>query len=512
MVTAFVLQQQLMTERQLLFINVPGSSAVYFPETIPNPVPGQFLNTFVIDPKNGPFPQHCNITEVIGTQTFYCEFVIEFFTIRSPSNTPSIVLSHRWTQEDNIDLDHYLTTRITRGKVIMRTDVALANNVIIDNFRDDICLPLLPNCQRGPVNVRVLEDGSQAEYSIVDEEKLMNFQKFVVNMGVTKIETTHSAEIGKPSVEDVLVRAGGAALRGIGRGAGMGGGLPNWLGGSVTQMMFALGFGLFDASLTAVQMLPRQMHVVTCKIWGNQISYRKQMERLATAICLERLSQSLRLDLSTLWVLVVHDPSGKFVEVQLKVKEGIVNAFLHSFGLTANAAESVSPFDVLGFINPIINQFANSFGDLGLQANLDTGIMPDIEYGNAAFAQPFDILGALPRPPSSGYVGFVSPPPQFAPGPVPPHGGQGGGGGVPQPPTVFPTALPSPQPLGSVLISVLPGSPAHNPAASGNLRYGGAVGSRGTMLRALLTQYLTAAYTVPGRPAAPPVATNYPVS
>jgi hypothetical protein len=494
MVTAFHLQQQLQVPRKLLWISMPACSTVFFPENAANgDVPTQyndFMNSFVVDPRNGPFPRRVIVKEMIGAQTFTCDFTIEFYTIRSPKTTPNVVLSHRWTQEDSIDLPHYLTRRTTRGRVILRTDSAIDNLVWVDDFRDAICMPIIPNCQRTHVDVAVSEDGSTAQYTLVDEEKLMNLRRYVTAMGVTDIQCTHSSEVSKPSGDEVLMRAAGAFTYGAGQGAAFGGSiLPG------TGLAGGLLFGAIQVGLTCLQMLPRCTHTIVCRVFGNQVSMRKQMESLGLGIAVERLKQALDLSICSTFVMLTHDTMGKYVEVTIRAKEGVGNVIQRT-GLALqvpNWVGGATPQDFLAALLPAVGIIAQ----LPQQAFAINGnIMPDIEYGATANAQPVPTTGLaivnaaidadLPKPPSTQFVNYT-PPAGLPPAPMP----------------IFNVTQNPAQPLGVLGARELAGAPINQAL------FGSAVGSRGTMLNKLLTQYFTGDYNVPNDTPLPTQAVNY---
>jgi hypothetical protein len=533
----FFIEQQLLQPRRALYISMPGSTPIWIPESMGPLTPAMLNNlagTYAPDARNGPIPHEVRVTEVIGTKTFRVRFTVEYFTVINPSTSPNIVLSHRWTQSDEVDWEKYLTRRTTTGKIICRSDLLSANGVVVDHFRDSILPPRPNNTQRTSVKVTASSDGTFAEYTVVDEERMLLFEEWVIQQGVTGIDVSHICETSRPDVVDVLVPIASSTFHYAGAGASAGSVVPFL--GTGAGGYYGARLGTF---LGVIQQLPRAIHTVTCVIKGSQISLRKQLERLGVSICLQRLSQTavqiqpggaLTSSSAAFWIQVEHNCTDKEVIVQMRAKSGIGALFdvagsisnqIYSTiygnilkgggtlagtvgsaavrGTTAlSSAAAAALFRFFGrgapppaqppappppnanqwpgagqFFNQIVNQLgANLQGDVGLALN--GFLMPDLEYG----------LGTI-HPYNDG-----------------PPGQNFAGGDLPQPPSTRfdfysgPGAvqnLPIPGFLAGFGASVQVPIPAQITTSA----FAGAHGSRGTLLQSIITQALTVPHYAP---------------
>jgi hypothetical protein len=485
-VTHYFLQEVLLQPRKLLLIYNPGADALYFPDGAAPVTPANLIRRgFAIDPANGPRPISADIVEAVGATTFLCRYVIEFNTLHSPSTKPSIVLSHRWSQVDEIEPKHYLTTRTTRGRVVVRADQLARNVHVVDDLRDALFQPIASNCKRTFVEVNVSEDGTEATYTIVDEEQMMLFKQQVTDLGITSIDCTHEAEVSKPSIEDVLVPA---VEQGFRFGGALGGALAGDLGGLTINIPgvlggagFALGAGL-GVGLTVLQHLPRAYHAISCVVEGNSTALRKNMEAIALEICLQRLTATgISQTLAATWFKVNHHVTGKTVTVDVKAKAGIdqlINTTTQFLGALSNIPvpsinrqNQIQNITVTGLFRAIANNIESTVSGV---VSFPTSLMPDIEY-SMDHLPPNATNGSLPMPPSSTFLRY-NPSTPGAPLPIP-FGGQVTVGAV----------------AGTVNASVLAGA---NPPPPGGFQ-SAALGSRGTLVQALITQALVDSYMPP---------------
>ena len=168
-----LLRQRLLARRRALsytFNNV---------ELIPQPPPPQ---QGTVDARNGPIPQHCEITQLTDT-TFIIDYriiahFVENTTVKSsPGGGPgtitrksgSDVVNNRWTERVEYDNCQY-ATRTREGKFILRSDNA--RGVIADDLRDQFAVVGVPKgFLRDSSSYTVDPSGLVLAYRVVDKEK-----------------------------------------------------------------------------------------------------------------------------------------------------------------------------------------------------------------------------------------------------------------------------------------------------------------------------------------------------
>lgn len=159
------LRAKLMTPRRQLSVTVAGT------ELIPDPI----SQSQIIDARNGPFPQSCQIIKLTNTTfliTFriiahYCEFV-DNGDSGSRQSSGSGVVSNRWTETIEVDTLNY--TRYNRdGKFFIRSDND--QHFTADQFRENFAfLGLSKGFKRISSKYTISPDGLALAYSIVDQE------------------------------------------------------------------------------------------------------------------------------------------------------------------------------------------------------------------------------------------------------------------------------------------------------------------------------------------------------
>lgn len=310
-ITDAVVRHALATPRKQLSIIVGGTAVLFTPNV------GQ-----TTDAHNGPTPTVHAVVESIGVKTYLVDWSIECCIVETTGTTPA-VLSHRWTMEDHVAMPNYLTTRVIQGKATFRTDLMGVLGRVPDDFRRAFIHPVSLNMQRESIDVTVYDDNSGAEYTLVDQEQAINLTPEAVRLGVTKIEAYHTAEIGKPGTEDVLVGLGGAFMRAGGQLV-----QANIAGIDPVTTIFAnaaaVGVGGLDIGITAASLIPRKTHSIVARVWGHRLSAKVALERVALRVCFFRFALTqLSERHGTVWLQITHDLMGKWVEVQLKVKQGL---------------------------------------------------------------------------------------------------------------------------------------------------------------------------------------------
>jgi hypothetical protein len=346
--TDAVVRHMLMQPRKTLTIMVNGVIALRSPFNQNPSGSGQPLAT---DAHNGPICRFCDVQEVVGTKTYIVRWLIEVavnecpgLTTGSGLRTPTII-SHRWQATDEIVKPHYLTTRVINGHAILRTDLMLANGYAPDDFRAALFHPVGQNMQREDIQVHVSEDGSELSYTLVDQEQLYNLQG-VQSQGITKVEAYHNAQLGTPSLDEIIVPLGRSSARTTGQLAGvaMNTNIFNVVQNSLAGSMI-IGAGLFDLTLTALQLAPKQIHSFTVQVWGNRNSSKSVLEGTAWNIVNARLAATVfggpGGSAAGFWASITHHLTGKYVEIIVRAREGIGSQFFNNLDIVQDLAGNI---------------------------------------------------------------------------------------------------------------------------------------------------------------------------
>lgn len=119
------------------------------------------------DVNNGPKPQHCNITKIVGSALLEVSFSIEAAIVDCNTLTNSNnVLSNRWSMADDYDHDWYCTRTIDGTLRVATT----ALNVHAANFRALVFPPLQPGFRRDSIHIVSSPDQLTMRYRIVDRQ------------------------------------------------------------------------------------------------------------------------------------------------------------------------------------------------------------------------------------------------------------------------------------------------------------------------------------------------------
>lgn len=369
--------------RQTLTISVGGQIVLESPE-----------DDNETDAHNGPTPKVHAIVESIGVKTFLVDWSIEVCVNETPGGTVPIVLSSRWTMEDHIALPHYLTTRVIQGWATLRSDLMLEAGRVPDDFRSALMHPVGTNMQRESIDVAVDDEGTGIEYTLVDQEQMFNIEPAATRLGVTKIEGYHTAEISKPGIEDVVTNVGGSIARGLGSvGFAMTGGIggevlgtgmtvPNFISGSV-----ALAGAALDTGITMLGMIPRQTHTMAVRVWGHRNCRKADLESVAASIVFSRMVGTAAGDevVASCYYSITWDLMGKWVEVQLKSKQGLRALFDFAAGPVGAIAIAGGATAAVTRARATVEELARAARAL---VGVDRGIMqPRTEFSPNAFSQ-----------------------------------------------------------------------------------------------------------------------------
>lgn len=129
---------------------------------VESPAPGQF-----VDAANGPTPRSWEAVKVTE-RTWHIRFRVET-TVVECGTTESGLLSNRWSMAHSIG-DDRLTTIVTEGVAVFRTDRLAQVGRNADFFRDRLIPPAPQGFRRMRINIVVNPVGNIIQYSVVDQE------------------------------------------------------------------------------------------------------------------------------------------------------------------------------------------------------------------------------------------------------------------------------------------------------------------------------------------------------
>lgn len=298
------------------------------------------LSGYVVDAANGPIPEICTITSVIGIKTLIVHFRIKTCVNEIGGDSPSnryILLSHRWKWSASIDKDH-LTTRTTEGEAIFRADVLADSGTTPDQYRAFLFPPVPSNFRRTSVEVLEPADGNKVLYRVVDTEHFFNVG---TNSPSTRIECYQTVNYQKAGLGQAAASGlGSSVAAGAASGAVVGGGLALSTGGALTPAIL-VGAGIGGVGGAAKHLLTGAASALTpsinnhifVRVWGNRSSNRRALEDLAFAIALARVGvpgEGVNTEM-----ILTHDVAGKFVELMLSLRFGAESLSLFQNQVTA---------------------------------------------------------------------------------------------------------------------------------------------------------------------------------
>lgn len=163
-----VIRDRLMTQRKRLSVLSGGNELI----------PVLSANQGIVDSKNGPIPEFCNIVE-LTEDSFLMQYRITAHYWENPVNAlgtnggtsnraGSAVLTNRWS--DSVEYDNCMYQKRSRtGKYIIRSDNA--EGLSVDYFRRQMChLGIPPGFVRESSKYTVTPDGLALEYTVTDKE------------------------------------------------------------------------------------------------------------------------------------------------------------------------------------------------------------------------------------------------------------------------------------------------------------------------------------------------------
>lgn len=366
-----------------------------------SPLPGS-SPVYVTDAAGtGPLPEVGSIIHNFGDHTFLVQFRVTTCVSENPFRlTQTPLISHRWTRYLDTDEDYYATLT-TEGEAIFRVDEILRIGAWPDQYRQDLFHPVPPNCQRGPIQVAALPDGSGVRYRFVDYEQPMNFNPSGYEANATRIEAYHTFTYSRAGfLTAVGLNAGSVAAGGV----GLVGGIMNILTfqnleGEINQATQTLQAGLLG-------LLPRFGSHFLVRVWGNRRSFRANLKNLAMGVITSRIAEwSQSLNLRSTELVFAQDVAGKFVEIRASQSwgnEGFLGSLVSLAGVPGAAATELDPvvrvfFPETDFIGNILSNNVFSTNPGPPSSNSTRGTLL-----SAIIAQ--TLSGASVATPDSDYV------------------------------------------------------------------------------------------------------------
>lgn len=302
-----------------------------------------------VDANNGPVPTVHSVRAVHGIKTFEVRMSVKTYLNESHLyvNTPSVITSHTWRPQHTVDAD-FFCTRVIRGRVACRSDRLAALNASVDDFRRFVFHPVPTNFKRETIDIVASEDGTSAEYTIIDRELPINI---VAPQGVTRIEASWSQGshgIGPEEYawremlaeEGILTSSpaymGNAALGASAAGHGMA--RSGWAQNAFQNDGVSTGAVHTAASLASMAVgaklryevnritnAPRHVHDIAVRVWGDRTASRQMLQNVAVGIAQSRLAFLVDKKFATLGFRVTHDLMGRFVAYSCSLVSGPSN-------------------------------------------------------------------------------------------------------------------------------------------------------------------------------------------
>ncbi len=397
--TDAAVRHTLMQNRQQLIItldedDLPGGEFVW----ISSPLEG-----YTTDAANGPIPHHVDVTQLLGAIHMDVEIIIEVNINECVSVSHGgtevvadhIVLANLWEVADDMD-NNFRTTRTVTGRMTLRTDAAISEDILPDDFRQALFFPVMTNCQRRNIRVTATDDGRQVFYTYTDAEKMtgLTVQALQTCPGLTRVEASHTAEIGKPGIDDLMRPVFQSLARGATRGFRVAG--AGFLA-FIPAGIVAAAVSAADVALTIAQLVPREVHTVVCRAYGQRGEFKKNLESVALRFCTARMNLTAAgvslVNTAHLTVNYLWEDEENVVEVTMRCKQGFAAAaFATFFAFVGGAVQALATGNAQLVIAPFENRFTT----------LNNNIMPGEGLDNPVFSRPDQPWGTQPVPPNSG--------------------------------------------------------------------------------------------------------------
>lgn len=200
-----ILRGLMLTPRKDITVYMNGTLALYA-AALPGPDAAQVQAEWV-DIDNGPKPRGCNVTRIVGDNTFRMVFSVELNLIRCTDSSPISgtgaypVVNNRWSISESMDRD-FFTKRTIRGRLRTSTSLWPAHS-----YRG-FCFPALEaGFARESIEYEVADNGLDVTYQVTDTQV-----HTAAPWPATQIEATNTEETldGVNFISSMAVRLKGA--------------------------------------------------------------------------------------------------------------------------------------------------------------------------------------------------------------------------------------------------------------------------------------------------------------
>ena len=166
----------LSTPRLPLRIYINGNLYLQVPQGVAGSKGGPIGETITYrtDCRNGPLPVRPTLSKFTGLKGAYLVWEVETWVQKplgysnAPDSDQPVILSHRWSEEQVVDSEHY-TTRTISGRVVFAKNILTRNNWQPDDFRIFLLRGVPDNTMRQIVRVKCDSSGTGCDYTIVDK-------------------------------------------------------------------------------------------------------------------------------------------------------------------------------------------------------------------------------------------------------------------------------------------------------------------------------------------------------
>lgn len=245
-------------------------------------IPGDTASPGLVDVKNGPQPQSCQISQLSNTTFLIIYHIIAHYWEHNQVGDDSVsvtnlpghpALYNRWTETVDIAKD-MSSTRTREGKYIIRSDNA--QGLTADELRSQLAVIGCPDgFIRESARYTISPDGLALQYSIVDKE-IFKYAPYPAFEGSGEL-TLSSTNLGAKTFGDVRVRLRGAPDENISPPAQM-------LLAAITMGMRRLqkiADTMGSPADTKKAKMIRRRAAITVNLFENEVSFECQVQYTA---------------------------------------------------------------------------------------------------------------------------------------------------------------------------------------------------------------------------------------
>lgn len=279
------------------------------------------------DETGGPYPDVEDVFKVAGTKTFFVRFTIrtdvnECFDRIGHGLTNSPILSNQWVAQSDFD-EHFMETRVYRGRTVFSLTTLLALGLAPDNFRNSLVPPVSDGFKREKTQLILSQDNTTVDWVVMDVQQAVSL---IIGRNVTKMEAVHSDTIEYIGLERQGVAVFEAWRNAILESERLMALNPNpVVGGPGAAVYLASGITL-NTIMTVYNTLPVRKQKVVVQVWGNANATRKALHDIAFKVVVARITNNgsllafyLRAGLAGVRYQATHDVMRKYVSIDCEI-------------------------------------------------------------------------------------------------------------------------------------------------------------------------------------------------